>query len=304
MKPNPNSDAGNPREHDQPSHYPLSDLVQFCVRGTGAPYFENVCYPDHVAELCMLLHDDIDDFLWRNDTKKHPVAAIREALDGLSGKVARDNDLEAAATLFAVATQAAFEVMGLYLRHRQLFDQIAPSRKLLPMLASIHPQTEAVMRQMLADSHLGSGTDDGNRVGSKPWFASDTPANVYARAIIASIEMNRGLDEMTKQLEMWASFDLKHGTRTRVLPFPDFVKDLHRIPVPLSPECVMDYWNMGKQIIYEDLPEFIDLPEWESYHRRHYAGGAKPGVIRSAIYRDILTALRTMAGVTPDIHGP
>lgn len=192
--------------------------------------------------------------------------------------------------------------MSIYLRQRHLFDKVAPGCKLLPMLASIHPNTETVMRRMLADSHLGTETDDSKRVQSKSWFVSDTPANVYARAIIASIQMNRNLDPLKKQRESWKEYDLEHGTRTVVLPFPDYIKGMESIPYDISPDSVMVYWNKGKEIMLEEIPEFIDYPEWESYHHRHYSGGAKPGVIRSAIFRDILTSLRVMAGVTKDAN--
>lgn len=279
-----------------PSHSPFWDLINFSVRGRASPVFKTPFEDDHVSELCLLYLDDIESNLLGQKSDSKPGPAIGEAIDMLARKAAIDNDPESAKILFSVATQAAFEVMSLYLRHRDLFDQIASGRKLLPQLTSIHPGTAPVMRKMIEDARLGTQTDDGARILSKPWFTSDKPANVYARAIIASVQMNWNLKPVEQQQTSWAPFDEKHGCKTCVLPFPSYLADIAELPVPFGPDVVKEYWEVGKKIILEDIPEFIEFPEWESYHERHYKGGAKPGVIRSAIFRDILESLRQIAG--------
>jgi hypothetical protein len=276
-----------------PSHHPFRDLIHFCVRGTSNPVLQTCGTDDHIAELCDLLHEDIDSFLW---VGSGPGKTLREIMSDLEAKVRRQGDLEAAGLLYALATQATFEVMRLYLRHRKIFEQIAPERTLLPLLHSIHPGTAKVAAQMQAAARIGARTRYARQIGSKAYFLSDAPANVYARAIIAGIEMNEELEPVSCQQYFWDQFDRKEGTKTLVLPFPKYVRSLKKFPSPITPENVMQYWQKGKEIILEELPDFHRRPEWESYQHRKYAGGAKKGVIQHAIFKDILVALQTIAG--------
>jgi hypothetical protein len=246
----------------------------------------------------MLLHDDIDEDLWPRGRLATVGTKARELLDQLAHRVLDQADERAASLLYSIATQAAFEVLDLYLRHRELFDRIAPRRKLLPCLFSIHPRTAAIAKRMRHDARLGEKTEDSRRVGSKGWFLTDAPANVYARAIIACVEVNRHLEPIETQRASWASYDRKWHVRTRFRPFPKYASGLEALPVPITPGSVLDYWRKGKEIILEEMPCFHERPEWQKYHtERHHAGGAKKGAIQHAIFKDILAALRTIAGV-------
>ena len=168
---------------------------------------------------------------------------------------------------------------------------------MLPLLATIHPESPKIMAQMFADARLGTKTDDAYRIGCKTWFVSDTPASIYARAIITSVRMNRNLEPISQQQASWAEFDRKNKVETLVLPFPKYVAGLDRIPVPITPAIVMQYWRKGKEMILEEMPEFHLRPEWQNYReRRYYEDGAKKGAIQHAIFKDILTALKTIAG--------
>jgi hypothetical protein len=276
-----------------PSHHPFHNLIHFCVRGTSNPVLQTGCVDDHVAELCDLLHDDVDSFLWVGNG---PGKALREIMSGLVEKVRRRGDVEAAGLLYALATEATYEVMRLFLRHRKIFEQIAPERTLLPLLHSIHPGTAKVTAQMQAAARLGARTRYARQIGSKAFFLSDAPVNVYARAIITCIEMNEELQPVCCQQYFWDEFDRQEGTKTLVLPFPKYVRDLKKFPSPITPENVMQYWHKGKEIILEELPDFHLRPEWENYHYRKYAGGAKKGAVQHAIFKDILAALQTIAG--------
>jgi hypothetical protein len=241
-----------------------------------------------------LLHDDVDEFLWFERATPEGLA-VRQIMGTLARRASEDQD--AAETLYAIATQAAFEVLNLYIRHRHLFDRIAPRRKLLPSLISIHPLTSKVVASMHADSKLGSQTDDSRRVRSRSWFTSDAPANVYARAIIASVCLNTNLEPVATQQKQWESFDRQHHQRTIVRPLPNYVAGLKDIPIPIAPQSVLQYWRKGKEIILEEMSDFHKRPEWADYrHKRAYQNGAKPGAIQHAIFKDILAALRTIAG--------
>lgn len=279
-----------------PSHEPFTRLIEYCVRGRSHPILKSRVVDDHSGDLCLLVMDDTEDFLLVKDAPREG-KAVTTILHELGLRVHTCEDMEAAKMLYAIAVEAADEVLSLYLRHRQLFDKITPYRKTLPCLHSIHPDTPQINRRMIADARLGSKTEHARQVGSKPYFVSDTPANIYARAIITSIEMNRHLDPVEKQQKSWASFNRKEAFRTVVLPFPKYVGGIETIPVPISPENVLQYWRKGKEIILEELPQFDERPEWEQYRRRKYKDGGKPGAIRHAIFKDILIALKTIAGM-------
>ena len=279
-----------------PSHNRFCDLLHFCVRGHEQPAFKNSSCDDHVAELSMLFHSDVDDLLWRKASASSEAVAIRKLLNKLTERIRTGNDLAAAETLYALATQAAFEILNLYLRHRELFDQITPRRTLLPCLISIHPKTATVTAEMEKASCLGRRTHEAGLIRSKAWFTSDAPANIYARAIVTSINLNQDLETVELQQKRWSSYERQYGEKIRVLPFPEFIRGIDRIPFPMTQESVLQYWRKGKEMIMEEMPDFHLRPEWKSYHGRSYKHGAKSGAIQHAIFKDILTALRTIAG--------
>jgi hypothetical protein len=278
-----------------PSHSPFHEMIDFSVHGNAPAPFIASRADDHVAELCGLMQRDVYDF-WRTKVATPEGVAVRKIVDSLSDRIRTERDLLAAETLWSIATYAAFEVMDLYLRNRQLFDKISSRRALLPSLMSIHPNTAKVMARMSKDARLGSLTFESRQIGSKAWFTSNIPANVYARAIITSVEFNQNLEPLETQQKRWKSFDRQHRVTTRVLPFPNYIEGIDEIPFPISPECVPDYWRKGKEIMLEEMPDFHERPEWKNYGERHYANGAKRGAIRHAIFKDILIALRTIAG--------
>jgi hypothetical protein len=278
-----------------PAHEPFPDLIDFCIRGKSHPHLKTSRCDDHIARALEILHDDIYPFLWNRRADKEGIAFNR-ILRALEKRLAQHNDFRAAEIIYAIATQAAFEVLDLYLRRRDLFDRIAPRRNMLPSLFSIDPETAKVVEQMRADSQLGTLTYHAHQIGSKAYFMSDTPANIYARAIITSVEINSDLKSTESQKASWAEFDRKEAAFTIVLPFPRYVEGLDRLPIPITPESVMQYWRKGKEMILEEIPNFQERPEWKDYHCRRYKNGAKRGAVQHAIFRDILGALKTIAG--------
>lgn len=244
----------------------------------------------------MLMHGDIDDFLWRKSSPR-PGTAVRKVIDKLCEDVRATNDLASAKMLYAIATYSAFEVLNLFIRHRELFDRIAPKRNLLPCLTSIHPNTAKILTEMQRGSRLGTQTYESTFIGSNSWFTSDASANVYARAIITGIDLNQNAEPIDVQQKSWRAFDRENDIRTTVLPFPKYIEGIDAIPIPISPASVSQYWRKGKEMILEEMPSFHLRPEWKTYHRRRYKNGAKRSAIQHAIFKDILVALRTIAGV-------
>ena len=53
----------------------------------------------------------------------------------------------------------------------------------------------------------------------------------------------------------------------------------------------------------EEMPDFHERPEWKNYRGRRYAYGAKRGSIQHAIFKDILAALKTIAGGNGGANG-
>ena len=278
-----------------PSHTPFPDLIGYCTRGTSHPVLQCGHAGDHIAETIELYLDDTDSFLWNKKTVPEG-ASVFKIFEKLNSRIHQNNDLRAAEILYAIATFASRQVLALYLWHPDLFKRIAPRRNFLPSLFSIHPNTAKITAQMLRESQLGTQTEHARQAGSRAYFVSDSPANVYARAIIKCIEFNRELEPVSCQQYGWRKFDRKEHVQTVVLPFPDYVEGLDRLPIPITPESVPAYWRKGKEIILEEMPHFHEEPEWENYHRRRYKTGAKNGAIRNAIFKDILVALKTIAG--------
>jgi hypothetical protein len=77
---------------------------------------------------------------------------------------------------------------------------------------------------------------------------------------------------------------------------PKWTKGLERLRDRFNQDSVLGYWRKGKEIMLEEMPDFHLRPEWKSYGSRTYKGGAKAGVIQHAIFKDILHALKTIAG--------
>jgi len=279
-----------------PSHHRFREMVDFCVRGKTNPVLQSCSMGDHPAQLCDFLYYDLDRCLWHRTALKEG-KAVREKLSILRNRVNQFKCLNAADTIWAIAVEATSEILNLYFDNREIFDKLAPLHKSLPILATIHPDTSKVMAGMVANARLGTKTDDAFRIGSKTWFISDAPASVYARAIVTSVHMNTNLDPISRQQASWVKFDDEHQVQTIVLPFPKYIAGMDQLPIPITPASVIQYWRKGKEIILEEMPEFHLRPEWEKYReRRNYKDGAKKGVIQHAIFKDILIALKTIAG--------
>jgi hypothetical protein len=274
-------------------------MISYCTQGRSHPVLKSGAVDDHVSELCFLVFDDTEDLLFLKDAPPEGQCFI-ETLQRLSQRIHTSDDLEAAKLIYAMAVDASQEVLAIYLRHRELFDQIAPHRKTLPCLHSIHPKSGRIVAQMQQESHLGTKTDDAKHVGSKVYFVSDKPANVYARAIIQYVWFNQRREPVRKQQESWRKLDRKEGVQTIVLPFPKHLKGIDTMPAPLAPDNVLQYWRFAKKVVQAEMPEFHRRPEWQAYHDRNYADGAKTGAIQHAIFKDILLSLRALAGKQPN----
>lgn len=278
------------------AHEPFEYMLHYVARGKSNAHFQSPWNDDHVSELCLLRLDDIEDVFFGAEANAE-TRRFHDWLGGLAQRVHRHHDLQAAKALYAVAVEAAGNVLALYQWHRELFDQITPHRKTLPCLFSIHPKSGDVARQMLRDARLGTQTDQAQHVNSRAYFTSDRSAMVYARAILTYIRLNRGAESRLRQQAKWQRYEQEHSVVVEVLPFPKCMRAVRRLPQVLTPVNVREYWQVGKQIIQDELPDFHLRPEWEPYRdKRQYANGAKRGVIQHAIFKDILAALKTIAG--------
>ena len=278
-----------------PSHTPFAELISYCTRGETNRVLKATCADYHIDEILDLYLDDTTP-LSHFGKPSFETKRVRDFLWKLDRRIHDQHDLKAAELMFAIATTASWMILELYLCRRDLFCQITPRRKLLPCFASIHPKTAKVMARMLADARLGSKTEVAAQVRSKAFFVSDKPANIYARAIIHYVFSNQFLDPIAKQQRFWRSFDRENGIKTILLPFPKHLNGIEQMPYPVRPDTVLQYWRKGKEVILQEMPDFHLRPEWAEYHERHYQYGAKRGAIQHAIFKDILAALRTIAG--------
>src|SRR5207237_9183255 len=125
------------------------------------------------------------------------------------------------------------------LRRPQLFNPIAAVCTILPSLASIHPNTSKVMAAMRKDAPLGKLTPESHVIGSRAWFTSNKPANVYARAIISAIRLNQGLEPIEQQKKTWVHFDKVNRCKTHLLPFPAYIEGIDGLPREISPDFLL-----------------------------------------------------------------
>ena len=99
-----------------------------------------------------------------------------------------------------------------------------------------------------------------------------------------------GWDEEKKRLELPSyvgSYEI----------LPAWTRSLAGLRRPFNQRHVLDYWRTGKEMILEEMPDFHLRPEWQKYlDDRNYQHGAKAGAVQHAIFKDILSALKTIAG--------
>jgi hypothetical protein len=225
--------------------------------------------------------------------------------------------------LYREALEATNNLFDLYKANPSQFQNVAGQMMFLPCFISRHPDNERFNRHFLQVSQLSRRSMD-NACQPKPQhLARQSWPTRYAYAIRETIDLT--LDTYEERLPEWAEIygygkrhpipmslyeetarkmGLDEETKRLELPrlvgsykiLPAWTKTLENFRRPFNPGNVLSYWRTGKAMILEELPDFHLRPEWESYRRRHYQTGSKPGTVQHAIFKDILAALRTIAG--------
>ena len=225
--------------------------------------------------------------------------------------------------IFCDAVSATHELLELSRSNPPLFQKIARHFSVLPCLLSRHPAAKGFNQQFFKNSQLGEESILCEQSRHGQHHAHQSWPVRYAYALISTIDLT--LDTWEDRLPLYAEiygYGIKHpvhpdeleeilakGHRTeeqkeemrctyrgayRILP--KWTKGLERLRERFKQDSVLGYWRKGKEIMLEEMPDFHLRPEWKSYHSRTYKDGAKDGVIQHAIFKDILAALRTIAG--------
>jgi hypothetical protein len=226
--------------------------------------------------------------------------------------------------MFHDAIDGIGNLLDLYKSNLPLFQKVAPDLRCLPSFLSRHPDSQRFNRVLLENSHLSQRNiiTAGQPLG--PHLARQSWPVRYAYAVIATIDVT--LDTDAERIPFWAElygYGVKHPIDLsdyeaaarkmgwgldkiqQELPkyqgcyriLPSWTRTLAKLRRPFNSVNDLDYWRTGKEIILEEMPDFHQRPEWEEYRtRRHYTHGAKTGAIQHAIFKDILAALRTIAG--------
>jgi hypothetical protein len=221
------------------------------------------------------------------------------------------------------AIEATTNLLELYKEDRNLFRKIIRQVSFLPCLMSRHPDAERFNRELYEFSEVGrTGLCE---LSSNPLHLAKQSWPVrYAYAIITTINLT--LDTYKPQLKLWAEiygYGVKHPVSSEEIEaalvkmncteekkkelreknrgayriLPAWTQHLERIQQPIKASNVLDYWRKGKEMILEEMPDFHLRPEWDDYrNKRAYQTGRKKGAIQHAIFKDILTALKTIAG--------
>jgi hypothetical protein len=226
--------------------------------------------------------------------------------------------------LFYDAIQATGNLLDLYKSNLPLFQKVAAHLMFLPCFLSQHPDNQRFNRNLLENSRLAQVSMASACQPKGPHMARQSWPVRYAYAIIFTINLT--LDTYETRLPEWAEiygYGIKHPIpmsyyeeaarklgwdeeRKRLeLPIyvgsykvlPLWTKNLKKLHRPFKTSHVLDYWRKGKEIILEEMPDFHLRPEWDDYrNKRAYQTGRKKGAIQNAIFKDILSALKTIAG--------
>ena len=253
---------------------------------------------------------------------------------GIAGDAAMYSELakeeREAWKLFHDAIQATANLLDLHKSNLPLFQKVAERLIFLPCFLSRHPDNQQFNRAYLENSRLSKRNMDNAYFPREPYLARQSWPVRYAYAIIVTINLT--LDTYETQLPEWAKiygYGIRHpipldayettmkrmgwdeARRQRELPkyrghyriLPVWMRNLTTLRRPFNKNHVLDYWRTGKAMILEEMPDFHLRPEWQKYReRRNYREGAKKGAIQHAIFKDILSALKTIAGANKK-HG-
>lgn len=234
--------------------------------------------------------------------------------------------------LFYGAVQATGYLFDLYRENLPLFQKVAQQLTFLPCFLSRHPDNQRFNRDLLGNSKLSQVNMASTCQPKGPHLARQSWPVRYAYAIMAAIDLS--LDTYGEDLPIWAEiygYGVKHPIplsqyevtakkmgwdqakiRQELLKYhghyrilPSWTKSLETLRRPFNKNHVLDYWHTGKEMILEEMPEFHLRPEWQKYREnRTYRDGAKTGAIQHAIFKDILTALKTIAGSNHKLGRP
>jgi hypothetical protein len=226
--------------------------------------------------------------------------------------------------LFYDAIQATRNLLELYKEDVPLFQKMAGELMLLPCFQSRHPDNLRFNREYLENSRLSQVSMASACQPKGPHMARQSWPVRYAYAIIFTIELT--LDTYETRLPEWAEiygYGIKHpismsryeeaarklgwDEEKKRLELPSYVDSYEILPAwtrslkklrrPYNQKHVLDYWHTGKEMILEEMPDFHLRPEWDDYrNRRAYQTGRKKGAIQHAIFKDILAALKSIAG--------
>jgi hypothetical protein len=228
--------------------------------------------------------------------------------------------------LFHDAIQATGSLFDLYKSNLPLFQKVAEQLMILPCCIARHPDNQRFNRSLLDTSRLARRNMVPGLYPKEKHLARQSWPVRYAYAVINVVQLT--LDTYVDDLSLWADiygYGVKHpiplseydeaikqlgwdeAKKRRELAkyeghyriLPEWTKGIEKLRRPFNKKHVPAYWSKGKEIILEEMPDFHLQPEWDHYRdKRAYQrqGGAKKGAIQHAIFKDILTALRTIAG--------
>lgn len=225
--------------------------------------------------------------------------------------------------LYLNALEATNNLFDLYKTNPSQFQKVAGQMQFLPCFMSRHPDNERFNRHFLQFSQLGRTNLENSCLPRPQHLARQSWPIRYAYAIRETIDLT--LDTYEDRLPLWAEiygYGIKHpipmslyeetarkmgmSEEMKRLELPSYVgsydilpawtKSLEKFSRPFNSGNVLNYWRTGKAMILEELPDFHLRPEWVNYRRRRYKTGSKTGAVQHAIFKDIMAALRTIAG--------
>lgn len=216
-------------------------------------------------------------------------------------EAAHNGDADGAKGLVDVATLAAVFLSSAGKAKPELFKSIARWKTHWPFLAKHEAGWEKSVLQHIAEFDLGAELQVVHvRFRSARGTDANLPARRWAKIAVRIAEETRwrcvlvgGLVRDYGSSDAFADFFVESGWEFG--DEPDWVNSVMKLK-QFSKESLVEWKPVVKAIIREQVPDFHELPEWETQRNTAASNGKTArGEVQNAILDDIVSALERLA---------
>jgi hypothetical protein len=246
---------------------------------------------------------DLESSIQGTARQQHKRGALASRLVWLLGRDAvKSNDAHAAEQLAQVASGAA-EVLSRARKDKpDLFVPILQSADHWPVLAAVGGNCEQEIKREIEG--LGASRLRGCGLSKKAFDHWEvTPQRKYAFAIWQILSWNRHLARVYFMNHRKLDAFLMKRHRVEKVGAPGWFWHSALLP-EFSRSTVKKWMKLGKAMLNEQCPEFINCPEWKNWEGRAKRTGCKriDGTKRADIFLSIERAMERIADENPNVQ--